>query len=475
MAKKAKIGQMSEQVKREQPIQIELTGEPPIVHDAHGTLLFDLAIVVGACYQMVIEPTQAGRVPKRLANKIFPLLHGTRPAYYEDTDNYLDMIFAIAEALGLLELRAPNGQKARFMPGPKLEAWGKLPLYEQVKRLLAIWQDPTYRGGWSDMAGVNYRPAHANYNYYFDMQSARTGLLTYVQEECRPDTWYDLVMFLYKIKMEKPLVLREHARYGTYGGLRTNKDFLDNWDETDGEIIAGMLSSTFRELGLVTPGYQKEPALVPSDMEHEPSNPSALRFTELGARVLWQQGVPEEPEEDTKPARTLIVQPNFELLLLHLDYPTLYQLLPFAKVDQVEMVSKLTLTQESVRRGVEAGHSVERTLHVLQAHSQKDLPQNVLYTLQDWGRLYKNATVSQILILEVENENVADDICASAKTRALGLRRLGPRAIAVGGQVSLQVLRTTLEKEGVILHVQGDILTARDTSTSSSPYYGRRR
>lgn len=474
MAKKAKIGQMSEQTKREQPIQIELTSAPPIVHDAHGTLLFDLAIVVGACYQMVIEPTQAGRVPKRLANKIFPLLHGARPAYYEDTDNYLDMIFAIDEALGLLKLHAPNGQKARFMPGPKLEAWGKLPLYEQVKRLLAIWQDPKYRG-WSDVAGVNYRPTHASYNYYFDMQSARTGLLTYLQEECEPDTWYDLAMLLHKIKTEKPLVLREHARYGIYNGLRANKEFLANWDETDGEIIAGMLSSTFRELGMVTPGYQKEPALVPSDMEHEASNPSAFRFTELGAQVLWQHGLPKEPMEGSEPARTLIVQPNFELLLLHLDYPTLYQLLPFARVDQVEMVSKLTLTQESVRRGVEAGHGIEKTLRVLQAHSQKDLPQNVLYTLQDWGRLYKNATVAQILILEVENESVADEICASAKTRNLGLRRLGPCAIAVGDQVSLQVLRTTLEKEGVILHVQGDILTARDSSASSNPYYGRRR
>lgn len=472
MAKKAKIGQMSEQTKREQTIQIELTSAPPIVHDAHGTLLFDLAIVVGASYQMVIEPTQAGRVPKRLASKIFPLLHGTRPAYYEDTDNYLDMVFAIAEDLELLELRSVNGQKARYLPGPRLEVWGKLPHFEQVKRLLEIWQSPMYRG-WSDVAGVNYRSAYAGYNYYFDMNGARTGLLAYLQEECKPDTWYDMIMFLHKIKTEKPLVLREHARYG-YNNLRTNKDFLANWDDTDGEIIIGILASTLKELGLVTPGYQKEPALVPSDMEHEPSNPSAFRFTELGAQVLWQQGLPEELEEGSEAARTLIVQPNFELLLLHLDYPTLYQLLPFARVDQVEMVSKLTLTQESVRRGVEAGHGVEKTLRVLQAHSQKDLPQNVLYTLQDWGRLYKNATVSQIIILEVENESVADEICASAKTRSLGLRRLGPCAIAVGGQVSLQVLRTTLEKEGVILHVQGDILTARDISASANPY-GRRR
>ena len=138
------------------------------------------------------------------------------------------------------------------------------------------------------------------------------------------------------------------------------------------------------------------------------------------------------------------------LLLLQIDFPTLYQLLPFARVDQVEIVSRLTLTQESVRRGVEAGWGVERSLQTLREHSQKDLPQNVLYTMQDWSKFYKDATVSQVLLLEVSSETVADELCASAKFRALELRRLGPLAILVSGQVSLQVLRNTLEKEGVI-------------------------
>jgi hypothetical protein len=467
---RALIGEMDQMAEKTHqiPSVIELQEAPPMLHEAHGQLLYDLAIVVGATYQMAIEPTQAGRVSKRLANKIFPLLHGSRPAYYEDTDNYLDMAFAIAEHLELLELRASVGQKARYLPGPKLAAWGNLQTDEQVRMLLACWCDPTNRG-WSDIAGVNYRPNSYSYSYYLDMHSARKGLLEYLALECQPGQWYALRPFLQNAKANDPLLLRDQSRYAAYGGVRNRKDVIANWDHSDGEIITGMLASTLNELGLVTIGYQTTPSL---NGDKDLSNPDAFCFTDLAAQVLWRK----QPASQVERGRTLIVQPNFELLLLQPDYLTLYQLLPFARVDQVEMVSRLTLTQESVRRGVEAGCGVERTLQILQEHSQKDLPQNVLYTLEDWGRLYKNATVSQMILLEVGSETVADEICSSAKLRTLELRRLGPCFIAVGGQVSLQVLRSTLEKEGVILHIQGDILSARDvTSASSSTYYGRRR
>jgi len=204
-------------------------------------------------------------------------------------------------------------------------------------------------------------------------------------------------------------------------------------------------------------------------------NPDAFLFTELAAQAMWDKNTARLEGSENGRARTLIVQPNFELLLLQPDYPTLYQLLPFVKVEQIEMVSRLTLTQESVRRGVEAGFGVEHVLKTLRACSQKELPQNVLYTLQDWGRLYKDATISQTILIEVSSETVADEICASSKLRSLELRRLGPRAIAVGGQVSLQVLRTTLEKDGIILHIQGDILNAREFASAVTAGYGKRR
>lgn len=468
------IGEADQEVKRKQhpPELVALQDAPSVVHEAHGLLLYDLAVVVGVVYQQVIEPTQAGKVPKRVASKIWPLLHSHRvSSYYQNDDYYLDMVFYIALHLGLLRLVEHTSQKARYMPGPKLAAWSRMQPHEQTRLLLELWWSP-HNDFWSDVAGVDYRPD--GYSYYMDQRAARKALLEYLAQECRPGQWYTLSSFLHTVKESNPLLLRAQSRYSSYSNSgQFRKIVLANWESGDGQIIAGMLASSLYELGLVTTGYQPPSSL---NGGHEPprSNAYAFKLTELASATFGP--VDAAPAALSEPQHSLIVQPNFELLLLQTDFPTLYQLLPFARVDQVEMVSRLTLTQESVRRGVEAGWGVERSLQTLREHSQKDLPQNVLYTMQDWGRFYKDATISQVLLLEVSNEAVADELCASAKFRALELRRLGPCAVLVEGQVSLQVLRNTLEKEGVILRVQGEILTARETAkAAASTYYGRSR
>ena len=160
--------------------------------------------------------------------------------------------------------------------------------------------------------------------------------------------------------------------------------------------------------------------------------------------------------------RPLVLQPNFELLLLHPDMPTLYSLLPFAQVNQVEMVSRLTLTRASVLRGMEAGHSIEEILSILQERSQKEIPQNVAYTLRDWVKLYKDARVSQVFLLEVSSEAVTDEICSSSKLRKFNLRKLGPRVLIANSDINLQELRRTLDKEGIIVRVSGDISTPQN-------------
>ncbi|HEY0752755.1 MAG TPA: helicase-associated domain-containing protein [Ktedonobacteraceae bacterium] len=457
------LDQFLEQTALGSALPIELETAPSLIYEAHGQLLADLAIVINAVYQTVIEPTQAGYVPKRVANKIAPLMHGSRFSNYDETDIYLDMVFSLAQSLGLIYLKHSSTQKSRYEPGPNLAKWIDMGTTEQTASLLHIWREGLERN-WSDVAGLNYNPAP--FGFYMDSRAAREGLLTYVAQHCQPDKWYALSPWLQNIKTNNLLLIREFApRYSTYDTPRNRKNILANWDTSDGEIITGMLASSMYELGLVTLG-------VLDDAATQPRNPDAIQFTELAARVIW--GV-QAPETSGEPARALIVQPNFELLLLQPDYSTLYKLLPFSKVKQIELVSQLTLTQESVRRGVEAGLSVEQIIQTLQACSQKELPQNVLYTLQDWGRLYKDATVSQVILLEVSNEAVADEICASTKLRALELRRVGPRAIALGAQASLQVLRTTLEKEGIILHIQGDILSSRDVTGTTTSGYGRRR
>jgi hypothetical protein len=448
---------------------VVLENEPPMVRESQSLALYDLAIIIGATYQQIIEPTQAGYVPKRIANKISPLLHTSRIDAYGAGDVYVDILFRAARQLGLLNLLENAGQKPRFIPGEELSAWATLDPAKQVQKLLELWWNPS-NYFWNDVAGANFRPSNAGFS--IEMRTARKVLTQYILDHCEPGRWFNLKAFLETIKKTNHLLLHPKPRYTFFetSTAQTRRAILAQWDQTDGEIITGLIASSLYEFGLVSLGYEQ------AFSKEAPVNPMAFKLSDLATKVFQLQKTPAaNPVPSTETKRSLIVQPNFELLLLQPDYAALYQLLPFAKVTQVEMVSRLTLTQESIRRGVEAGWSVERIQQTLQNLNQKELPQNVLYTLQDWGRLYKDVTVSQILLLEVSNETIADEICASAKFRSLDLRRLGPRAIAAGSQNSLQILRSTLEKEGVIVRIQGNILNARDSSATVSTYYGRPR
>jgi hypothetical protein len=152
--------------------------------------------------------------------------------------------------------------------------------------------------------------------------------------------------------------------------------------------------------------------------------------------------------------------------------PTLYSLLPFAQVDQVNMVSRLTLTRNAVLRGLEAGHDLEKILRILAEGSQKEVPQNVAYTLRDWIKLYKDVKISQVMLFEVSSEAVADEMCASRNLQKYHLRKLGPTLLIAGNDINLTDLRRALEKEGIAVRITGDIVTRQNRyATASSRYY----
>src|SRR5207244_12073883 len=125
-------------------------------------------------------------------------------------------------------------------------------------------------------------------------------------------------------------------------------------------------------------------------------------------------------------------------------------------------VRRLTLTRASVLRGMEAGNDIEQILRILEERSQKEIPQNVAYTLRDWVKLYKDVRISQVLLLEVSSEAVADELCSSPKLQTFNLRKLTPRVLVVSNEVNLQELKRALEKEGIIVRVRGDIITLQN-------------
>lgn len=427
---------------------------PQHIQEGDALIQYDLAIIIAAAYQQDIEPTRtAGTVPKRLAAKIEPLLHGMpRYSFPGDEDDYLEMLFIIAQELELLQLSQPpiSDVKARYTPGTNLDEWAQMDIVEQSRQLLGNWMG-SYR--WKDLVGANY--TRAEWAIFGMTPLAGRKILVDYLRKCTPRRWYSVSSLLNTIWTEAPLAL--HQPYYGYGSFDNRQRSLTGsaartkWMQSDGEIYIGSLASTLFELGIVTPSYEQSQEPQPRIFS---ANPDAFMLTELGAAALAEEISSSTTTENVPPtSNALVVQPNFELLLLHPDMATLYQLLPFAQVNQVSKVSRLTLTRTSVLRGVNSGLSIEQILSTLAERTQKELPQNVEYTLRDWTKHFRGIKLSEIVLLEVSDEALADEICASPKLRNFRLRRLGPRAVAAGGDVNQ--LRRALDKEGIVVTLIG--------------------
>jgi hypothetical protein len=195
-----------------------------------------------------------------------------------------------------------------------------------------------------------------------------------------------------------------------------------------------------RELGLVQLGYDREVVPAPG----EDVNPEAFCLTTLGAEVLGSElSASEQPSP-----RPLVVQPNFQVLLLEPHMQALYWLVRFAEVEQVGRVSRFTLTRESLQRGLAAHGGDASIVDYLAAHSQKAVPQNVEYTLRDWVRQGAAAAPRRVTLLEVGDEALASELVTSPRLRVFRLRRVGPRAVAVPPEASHHELRRALERLG---------------------------
>ncbi|HST88404.1 MAG TPA: helicase-associated domain-containing protein [Ktedonobacterales bacterium] len=414
---------------------------PRAAQPMDSPFLWDLAVIAAAAHQQEIELTRSGTLPKRAAQRLVPLLVGPRTRQGEDEAlAYVELLKQEAVELGLVVAPpSTSKQKGRLAPGPKLESWGRHDQVMQVRRLFRRWPADRY---WIDQPGANYQEWMA---FYLDMDAARQAVQKLLRQ-CEPGVWYTMASFTATLMGDDPYVLRPEQRRAGDAGFKLADDLRKQWQFTDGEIVTGIFRSTLAELGIVALGYEREAVPGPA----ESANPDAFLLTELGHEVLTSDlSASQQPS-----SKALVVQPNFQVLLMEPYMPALYWLVRHAALEQVGRVSRFTLTKEALARGLDrSGAGVDEMVAFLERHSQKALPQNVVYTLRDWARQAQEAP--QARVLEVASEALAGEIVTSPKLRAFRLRRAGPRAVAVPPEASLRDLWRTLERLGYAKFLSG--------------------
>ncbi len=437
---------------------------PPAIRPAEPIFLWDLAALVASAYQSDVELTRSGSLPKRAAQRLVPTLVGERARRCEhEALDYVEMLKLEANELGLVAAPASTAkQRAHLTPGERIEPWARHDLVMQARRLLRRW--PVDRW-WMDLAGAQYREWHT---FYLEIPVAREVVLKLLRD-CQRGVWYSVQSFLETVQGDDPFTLRPSQRYAGKSGFKVAEDLRAQWRHTDGEIIVGMLRSTLYELGLLALGYERE--AVPAAGENV--NPDAFMLTDFGAEVLHG----ESSGSQQPSPRTLVVQPNFQVLLMDAYMPSLYWLVRYAALERIGRVSRFALTRESLCRGLQHGGDIEAVIAFLEAHSQKALPQNVVYTLRDWARV-EDVVPAQVALVEVSDEELARELVTSPKLRAFRLRPAGPRAVAVPLEASLSDLRRALERLGYpqkLLSALEDVMAAAGIPTRRSARGARGR
>jgi len=412
------------------------TSAPPLaIEEGLPRLLYDLATSVGWSYQYVLEETREGKLPQKWQNKVRPILHG-RPRIREHDDQYLDLLFSTAKELGLLSCSSREEEKPRYRPTAFLAHWQHMTLGEQTRRFLEWWgKSPT----WCDVQ-PNGKVIDAPDT---TVVKARKALLEHLTA-CSPGKWYRISSLLFAIWHRAPLYAPDFYR-SQQPELLSVREHRARWMEMgEGQIHQALLLSTLYEAGVISLGYDQA--------DPQTGIPDLFQFSELGAAALGEDASQREVSLLPEEQKRLIVQPNFQIVLLQFETDLIYQLIQFATITTIDRVSRFTLTQEALLRSLEAGNQLEDILSFLSTESKHGLPQNIEYSLHDWAKAYKEARISPVLLIELLPNKCEADLSRALADLEVDVRRLAPGIFTLATDaIPFSALRKRLEKEGLVV------------------------
>jgi hypothetical protein len=140
-----------------------------------------------------------------------------------------------------------------------------------------------------------------------------------------------------------------------------------------------------------------------------------VRLTSFGRFWLRKEYAPTHESEYQK----LIVQPDFTALLTHSgpwDY--IAQVLGFfGSRSGDDNASVFHFSRESVQEALQHGHTINKLLDILDAHSSYPVPDNVARTLREWGHLSSKATLHRdVNVFSFDSKHERDSFLAEYRS-----------------------------------------------------------
>ena len=191
---------------------------------------------------------------------------------------------------------------------------------------------------------------------------------------------------------------------------------------------------------------------------------AAVRLTEQGRRLLSGEGAAAEEAGGNGAAaraaaaaraRPLVVNPDFEVLLLPEGdvNEVAHTLDRFARRVRSDEVTRYRLQREDVERAIVQGMSVEQMLSFLEERCRTPVPQNVYFSIREWGGRVRFGRQREAVLLEVDREDALDRALTLEPVKALLIARLGPTVAAL--RAPLSDFKTLEALKGLGVYLRG--------------------
>ncbi len=336
---------------------------------------------------------------------------------------YLLFLRMLLVQLGLLQER---NNALRAAPA---EDFFSLPLAERVQLCYHLVLTSSFWNELLYLPEVNVRPLPQPFEpAHEEVIHSRQLVVERLLRESVED-WHDFAAFIARTKLYVPYLLfpRQYGaraeRYSSasnpYGwDFRLRRGWLthrEGWHMVEGGFIRAFISGPLYWLGLA---------------EVDQSDPP-LSFRLLPEAAILMSNSPLTVE--APPAPRLIVQPNFEVLVLApVSEVLLVRLDRFAERISLEHIAQYRITKASVTAAIRRGLLAEAMIETLQRATEGEIPQNVRYSLMEWERQARRIEVwPDATLLEVDDEALLDTLWNDPQVRPLFVRRLTSRLMEI--------------------------------------------
>jgi len=401
--------------------QRAVPGDPDRPHEELSLgvdLVTNLSRFLGFILENDVRFTVRGEIFKTTEKKILQYLI-PNPGRELSREDVLRFLYRFARGSGLIDR---TGERTLSVTSGGRE-WSQLPLGEKLRSLHAYSMEEKTLGGES-----------------FHQVQLRQIFMRMLKR-VEPGVWYDL-MYL-------PFLAR-NSYLASLDDLGVEEHFEERSKATrtspmeDPQRLAWNVVRWVRLrlylMGVVDMGYDSS------------KRPVAMRLTKSGARLL---GVYGEPEEEVPEQGTLVVTPDFEVVLFPSgdDAELAHDLDRFCVRDKKSGLLHFQISEESVRRALVQGMPLARVIGTLEDHSRTPVPQNVSFSIKDWAQRAGLMRLDDSLCIHCEDADTMRRFLQDPGVRGYVDSQVDEECVQLSGEVTQKRMRALLRDLGYLVEI----------------------